>query len=67
MANLEKLTDEEKNFLKKHGDDMLDFVGDAKENEHKAFVSKYNELEKQGKDVSEFNNYLKMYEGESLH
>lgn len=67
MNNLKKLTDDEKNFLKKHGDDMLDFVGDAKESAYKSFVFKYNELEKQGKDILEFRYYLKMYEGESLH
>ncbi len=64
MADLEELTKEEKKYLKEFGEQMLE--GETEEirsDAYTIFTTNYNRLKKQGKDVSNFGNYLKFYEG----
>jgi len=64
MVELEELTKEERKYLKEFGEQMLEGKTDEiRLDAYTIFLSFYNRLKKERKDVSDFDNYLKFYEG----
>lgn len=62
MKELQKLTEEERNYLKEYGSFMLESkIEEGREIAGKLFINEYLFLKEKDKDVSEFDYSFKLY------
>jgi len=65
MTGSQELTDEDRKYLKYHGEGMFDEKKNEEERirSFELFKRKYGSLEKEKKDISDFKHYIPLYEG----